>query len=121
MSYLWKRQVQDGPLPSELLEDRVLSVIQGYAWPGNVREVEHFIRAYRIWRATGGGPKMSPAQVEDLMIPIDPHSKGRWKRRRPSREEVERAIERAGGNLTKAAGALGISRQTLYRIRGASD
>jgi DNA-binding NtrC family response regulator len=82
-----------------------------YGWPGNVRELDHTIeRAVLMARESGlsRGPGLNAqraaAQSMDDM----------------SLEAVEailirKALARAGGNVSHAADALGLSRGALYR------
>jgi len=86
-----------------------------HPWPGNVRELDHTIersvllaegdqiRGRDLGLAAGGGGGDGAATLERLSL-----------------EEVERvliqkALARAGGNVSEAAKALGLSRSALYR------
>ncbi|MGH7496375.1 MAG: sigma-54-dependent transcriptional regulator [bacterium] len=90
-----------------------------YAWPGNVRELENILE--RAWIMAGD----QPIAVSDL----PPHIQGLQKL--PTQfdipedginlEEMEkklihRAIEKAGGNKSRAAKLLGITRRKLYSM-----
>ena len=89
-----------------------LQLLLAHGWPGNVRELDHAVeravllaqggtvRAVDLGLRGGGG---AAARLEDMTL-----------------EEVERALiqkalERAGGNVTQAAKALGLSRSAMYR------
>ncbi|MCB1056282.1 MAG: sigma-54-dependent Fis family transcriptional regulator, partial [Acidobacteria bacterium] len=93
-------------------EDGALETMSRYAWPGNVRELDHavergvlmcrgdHVRAVDLGLRADGG---SGPVLEDLTL-----------------EEVERllikkALQRAGGNVKRAAETLGLSRSALYR------
>lgn len=84
-----------------------LSRLRGHSWPGNVRELENLIeRLLVVYR---------PATLNvGLLDEEDP-------RRFPSGDEgddgkrkIYQALDACGGNKTKAARLLGISRRTLY-------
>jgi DNA-binding NtrC family response regulator len=98
--------------PIEGLEPAALQMMLQYGWPGNVRELDHTIeravlmaRAQRIEAADLGlNAQRGTAQSMDDM----------------SLEAVEailirKALSRAGGNVSHAADALGLSRGALYR------
>jgi two-component system response regulator AtoC len=98
-----------------------------YPWPGNVRELSHVIERAVLWSAeetldlehislntppqrdSQGDLAMEPragasAQVGDL---------AQWER-----TMIEQALQEAGGNQTRAAQRLGITRDTLrYRLK----
>lgn len=88
-----------------------LEALLQHGWPGNIRELEHVIeRAVLLCEA-------AYIDVEDLAL-----------RSRDSRTQLEnltldqaeshliqRALKRAGGNVSEAARALGLSRSAFYR------
>ena len=87
-----------------------IKALLDHAWPGNVRELDHVVeRAVlmstgpTIGRADLGLQPPSEQRIEDMSI-----------------EDVEallihKALTRSGGNVSKAAEALGLSRGALYR------
>ena len=87
-----------------------------YAWPGNVRELQHTLeRAVLL----GDGSLLRP---EDF--PLQPSAASSAKAAEESRtlnleqlerEAVEQALRLSGGNMTRAAEYLGITRFALYR------
>jgi two-component system, NtrC family, response regulator AtoC len=91
------------------LEPEALARLQAYGFPGNVRELENRIERAHILCAGNligvrdlGEPFASPARTP---------KQGRLKDH--EREMIEKALARNGGNRTKAAAELGISRRTL--------
>ncbi|HEX5061800.1 MAG TPA: sigma 54-interacting transcriptional regulator [Kofleriaceae bacterium] len=123
------------------LEDDALAALQRHQWPGNVRELRNTIERAVLFAA--GGPikaehltlqeAQPPRRSSGVTIPIERLSSsdittlddsrfgdGRSSDSRlaDSIAEVERrrildALERCGGNQTRAARMLGISRNTL--------
>jgi two-component system, NtrC family, response regulator len=91
-----------------------LEAIEAYAWPGNAREMENFIKRAVIM--TDGpqvtladlGLKISEAEIAPLNL--------RQVREDAERKALVRALGRSGGNMLQAAELLGISRPTLYDL-----
>jgi len=83
-----------------------------YAWPGNVRELDHTLER-AVLLADGG-----EIRVADLALSVPGDAAGRLDQL--TLEEVEKvliqkALARAGGNVTEAAKGLGLSRSAMYR------
>ena len=101
-----------------IFREPALAALLAHGWPGNVRELKNLIvRLHLVVRdrivevahlpadlvaAPSAG---APASVVTDVASID----------EITRQAVLRAIEAQGGNLSKVAHALGISRPTLYR------
>ena len=87
-----------------------------YAWPGNVRELQHTLeRAVLL----GGGSLLRPEDFP-LQPSAIPSAKAAEESRtlnleQLEREAVEQALRLSGGNMTRAAEYLGITRFALYR------
>jgi transcriptional regulator with PAS, ATPase and Fis domain len=93
-----------------------MACIEGYDWPGNVRELEHLMQrlaatgALRIERAH------LPRELRRAVQAETRSSGAREASRAPDpRVEVERALRSAGGNITHAARALGLTRHGLKK------
>jgi DNA-binding NtrC family response regulator len=90
---------------------RAMQALLEHRWPGNVRELEHVVeRALLLAReptvevedlALDGG-RGEPALLEMTLEQAERHL-------------IQRALTRAGGNVSDAAKALGLSRSALYR------
>jgi DNA-binding NtrC family response regulator len=93
-------------------DEAAMKTLLSHGWPGNVRELDHAIEG-AVLMATGttiraadlglAVPASRAPQLEDMSI-----------------EEVEallirKALARYGGNVSRAAEALGLSRSALYR------
>ncbi|WP_199096797.1 sigma-54 dependent transcriptional regulator [Dyella sp. ASV21] len=90
------------------LSDAARETLLAYTWPGNVRELKNAIERAALLSADGritpeqlNLPQVAAAAVRNLD--------------EPSRESVEAALDKAGGVVSRAAVALGLSRQALYR------
>lgn len=101
--------------PQPKVSPRLERVLQDYAWPGNVRELENEAKRLmavtppdlpitvdrlspRIGRSTESGERTSPASLAEH-----------------ERELIELHLRLAGGNRTRAAQSLGISREGLRK------
>jgi len=93
----------------ELSEDARMA-LQQHTWPGNVRELRNSIERARLLAHDG------IVRAQDLNLSVRQRSvqisadDGDL-----SREEIEMSLKASGGNITRAAQSLGISRQALYR------
>lgn len=94
-----------------------------YHWPGNVRELENVLRQAVI---LSEGEQVTPAHLmiarSKQIDSIDRPSEERSFLLRTLEETKQRAAEEAlrytGGNVSKAAKILGVSRNTIYKIMG---
>ncbi len=88
--------------------------LEQYHWPGNVRELEN-----RVRRAVtlSDNPRIVPADL-DLEEPKDVQGGTTLKeaRDRVEKQVIEQTLGKTGGNITKAATILGVSRPTLHDL-----
>ncbi len=104
------------------LTEGALAWLADRPWPGNIRQLRQVIE-----RAVLVGPNAASGilDVEDLVEPNPAHTGERSAMSLPAAgamtlEEIERAmirktLENFGGNVSRAAKALGLSRAALYR------
>jgi two-component system, NtrC family, response regulator AtoC len=110
------------------IEGPAKDLLRSYPWPGNVRELSHVIERAVLWSRENtlhpehlsltapiradlenGGRAPGPV-AEPAPLGVDLNQ---WER-----SMIERAMQEAGGNQTKAAQRLGITRDTLrYRLK----
>jgi Response regulator containing CheY-like receiver, AAA-type ATPase, and DNA-binding domains len=121
-----------GDKEAKLCAEKVTRVLQGYQFPGNVRELESLVHD-AVTGARGGeldlealkrriGAGQEPAQDGEETAQVEglpPFFRAIVKGAIPTMNEAERelaelALERSDGNMSRAAQILGISRQTLY-------
>ncbi len=94
------------------LTPEALAALEDYPWPGNVRELENRIRRAVVMSE---GPKISAVDLE--LAEGEPATPGlRALRATFEREAVVKALARNGGNVSRAAAELGVSRPTLYDL-----
>jgi two-component system NtrC family response regulator len=100
--------------PSLNFSQEALAMIEGYSWPGNVREMENCIRRAVIMAegsqisADDIGLSTSPKMTESINL--------RQIRDDAEYQAVVKALARVNGSIAKAAELLGISRPTLYDL-----
>ncbi len=95
----------------EGFDAEALQLLLAHPWPGNVRELDHAVEravllaagpavtaADLALRAGTGGPRLEELPLEEV-----------------ERVLIRKALDRAGGNVSQAAKALGLSRSALYR------
>lgn len=98
------------------LEPSVVDALRGHDWPGNVRELENRLRRALLVR------RAASISVDDLGLTLSMKTLPTPRTPSPAepervfdRETLERALSAAGGNVSRAAADLGLSRQALYR------
>jgi two-component system repressor protein LuxO len=100
------------------------AALLAHGWPGNVRELENAIRG-AVVLADGEEltAEMLPAATRTAPPPRRPAPMPAPEPIRPlaevERDAIEHAVAASGGNIPRAAAALGISPSTLYRKRAA--
>ncbi len=128
VAHFLKQAESDSPKAVPQLSDQSFAILLDYHWPGNVRELKNVIQ-FSIVRSRGkkilpSDLPMEITQGRDLssqdfdtdyikdMIPA---------REKLNIESVKAAIEKTGGNKSKAARLLGVGRATLYRFLGHNE
>jgi DNA-binding NtrC family response regulator len=91
-------------------------VLMHYSFPGNVRELENIVeRAIILEKSTFITPESLPQGIK--LFQIETVEPGKIKTiEELNREYVEKVLDMFGGNKSKAAEVLGISRTSLWRI-----
>jgi DNA-binding NtrC family response regulator len=109
--------------PPIAMTPEYMEALLAYRWPGNVRQLQSVIRRYM--RSDGKDQRLHSATFESAAPDREdrPTTESLPEALARTKEETERrlisaALARFGGNRTKAAGALGISRRSLmYKIK----
>jgi len=96
----------------------VMGLLRQYPWPGNIRELKNVLergmllagsrplslKHFAFLQAVGArAPRSSGLEPAD------------WDVQQLEMDHIQQALERFGGDMTKTAKALGMSRSTLYR------
>jgi two-component system, NtrC family, response regulator len=84
-----------------------------YDWPGNIRELQN-----RVQRAVimADGKRVSVADMELEAAAANGNLNLKEAREKLEREYIQEALRRHQGNISAAAGELGVSRPTLYEL-----
>ena len=115
--------------------DRAMQMLRSYQWPGNIRELGNVIERGIILAEQGGSieaahlfpnvagvqktaEEASPADEDWLLGTVEQLLDAGCDLARLETEMTGRALERAGGNVTRAAQMLGLTRAALdYRLK----
>ncbi len=122
-AHFLKEAEQESQNPVPKLAGQTLDLLMDYHWPGNVRELKNVIQ-FSVVRSRGNYimPKDLPLEItqgRDIEIdkepsaPLEPVVAVRGKL---NEQTVMAAINKTGGNKSKAARLLGVGRATLYRF-----
>jgi len=93
-------------LPLKTLSGETLQLLTGFNWPGNIKQLQGVIE--QAFFHTAG----SVIEVENVKLPGSDNPEKSWKEDRDAFINVWKA---AGGNISKLASMLDVSRVTLYR------
>jgi two-component system NtrC family response regulator len=99
-------------------EPSTAQALQGYLWPGNVRELRSVVERCALY-APGDAVPVSALPPHILE---QPQTLWAGRERRPTLKDVEQTyirfvLDQVGGNQTRAAAILGISRKALWEKR----
>ena len=137
-----KKSNDENSMHVQGISDEVLELFQTYSWPGNVRELEHTIERLSFQNQNKIIEKNScgflihkiqsasdPRQTDTAVRPADPHARPMdlvgnssptgadsliSRREMSEAMAIKEALRESGGNKSKAAKILGISRSMLY-------
>lgn len=93
--------------------DAAMELLKQQPWPGNIRQLANTVE--RTLLVTPGDTLDARDFQAQGLAPAKIHvdNPGRLKSR--EKAEIENALTESGGNMTRAAALLGVTRQTLYR------
>jgi DNA-binding NtrC family response regulator len=90
------------------LSEDAAAALQAHDWPGNVRELRNSIERAKLLA------RERIVAASDLNLPTVVRAAPR-ESEHLSKEVLEASLREAGGNISRAAQSLGLSRQALYR------
>lgn len=121
-SFLIDRFTKASKIPSKTIEEDALKALRRFSWPGNVRQLDHYLRQALVMSDSDA------IRVEDLPAERGPRSQEEPSflrealEREMSLNDIEReiliaALDHAGGNMSAAAEMLGVTRRKFrYRL-----
>jgi DNA-binding NtrC family response regulator len=127
LTHYLKKFASENNTPEAKLSSAALATLVQYAWPGNIRELRNTCENLAVLRA---GKTVEPPDLDVRFTQPAPVSRpvlspttmgsgvmtpGVFDREQNEKNLLRQALASAGGNRTKAAEALGISRRTLHR------
>ncbi len=117
--YFMRSAAEENERDVRTISREAMERLCGYSWPGNIRELRHCMERMVVLAT---GPELSCAELpesitkgEALMVTETVELAEVSSLVEGELELIKRALNRNGGNRTKAAAELGISRRTLHR------
>jgi transcriptional regulator with GAF, ATPase, and Fis domain len=116
IDHLLERIARERGQPPPRVDPAVVSLLERYEWPGNVRQLENALQ--RLSLLAGSGPiredlLAGDSTFDSLRRSDDPEPAFSFER--GVTDQLRRALAAAGGNRAQAAKLLGVSRATIYR------
>jgi two-component system, NtrC family, response regulator len=102
--------------PPKKFSKAALDAMRAHNWPGNIRELQNRIKRALVLTE---GPFIGPSDLELAFPETSAHSSGctlREAREELEREIISKKLLENGGNVSRTAKHLGISRPTLYEL-----
>ena len=111
---------QENHLPAPKISSNVLSILQRYIWPGNIRELRNFAENAVLMHAgrTLEETDLDPKFTASVATPTDAVSSELTTVSVPQKDEktyIAEALVKTHGNRSEAARLLNMPRRTFYR------
>jgi transcriptional regulator with PAS, ATPase and Fis domain len=110
------------PVSIPAVDRNVMELLLGYHWPGNIRELDNLVKQMAIF--SDGQPMITEKPLAGILGKLTVNGKTTEETSLPERvrqyirEEVNKALAEAGGNISKAARILGIGEARLrYQMK----
>ncbi len=109
-----QKYAAEPPVRASILSQEFIGRLKDYEWPGNIRELENFIRR-AIALSRGGAIDMESFEGLEsrAALPGTGALEAGLTLREAERKLLTRTLEATGGNRTRAAAMLGISLRTI--------
>lgn len=104
-------------LPPATLSDDALRHLRAYSYPGNIRQLKNIVERALLMsgRSTITAEDIGPLDNNAMTMRNADTAATGMSLEEQERQSIERAMKEHGGNISRVAEALGLSRQALYR------
>jgi DNA-binding NtrC family response regulator len=116
-AHFLRRFAEENQKSVHTIDDTAMTVLQSYAWPGNIRELENVVeRGVILCRGEAITPADLPPEMTRALAAPEPGRTLPLKKALeiPEREIIERTLRSHGWNRQETAAALMINRTTLF-------
>ncbi|MFP4203018.1 MAG: sigma-54-dependent transcriptional regulator [Opitutales bacterium] len=113
---------KENGLPPVRLSEGAMQALRKYRWPGNIRELRNFCENIVVLKR---GSEVTEYDLDEkyhgeneeasASLPVRGGSGGSLSKEENEKHLLRNALVKAGGNRTRAAELMGISRRTLHR------
>jgi DNA-binding NtrC family response regulator len=119
LDYFLSHFSKENNFPSPQLNSETIGILNSYSWPGNIRELRNFCENLVVLNRGG---IISPYDLDPRFFEQNnnhvsalPNSPSSLSIEENEKRLLRNALLQAGGNRTKAAELMGVSRRTLHR------
>ncbi|MCU0348333.1 MAG: sigma-54 dependent transcriptional regulator [Saprospiraceae bacterium] len=112
VNHFLKQHKQKYKKPQVTVTADALQQLRRYDWPGNVRELEHAVERAVI---LSEGPHLDVAYMLNSSKSVNEMIDETFTLEEAEKKIIQHHLQTTGGNISKAAAELGITRAALYR------
>ena len=117
VNFYIKKYAEENGAENVSVSPRTMEILSNYQWPGNIRELRNFCENAVVLRTSNVIDEKSldarfyetEPLIENDLPPLT------FDKKENELALIKKAVEKCGGNKSKAAELLGISRRTLHR------
>lgn len=117
VNFYIKKYAEENGAENVRVSPRTMEILSNYQWPGNIRELRNFCENAVVLRTSNViDEKSLDARFYETEPPIEKDLPPlTFDKKENELALIKKAVEKCGGNKSKAAELLGISRRTLHR------
>lgn len=117
VNFYIKKYAEENGAENVSVSPRTMEILSNYQWPGNIRELRNFCENAVVLRTSNViDEKSLDARFYETEKPIENDLPPLiFDKKENELALIKKAVEKCGGNKSKAAELLGISRRTLHR------
>lgn len=101
--------------PEDVVSGEVMDLLKSYAWPGNIRELKNVLERALLLTPRGALLRMAHFNGLGGNRRAAPKVTGQRTVQEVEEAHIKSVLQQAGGDVSRAAKTLNISRATLYR------